>query len=123
MMARPVFPRIVREFQTKFAREDACQQYLADCRWPDGFVCRLCGRRKAYGLAKQRRWQCAACRDQVSLTAGTVLHDTKTPLTFWFWAASLMTTDTRGISALLLQRQLGMTRYETASLLSQWFVN
>lgn len=114
MVARPVFPRTLREFQTKFANEDACQQYLADCRWPDGFVCRRCGHRKAYGLAKQRRWQCAACRDQVSLTAGTVLHNTKTPLTLWFWAAYLMTTDTRGISALLLQRQLGMTRYETA---------
>jgi transposase-like protein len=50
----------------------------------------------------------------VSLTAGTVLHNTKTPLTVWFWAAYLMTTDTRGISALGLQRQLGLRRYETA---------
>jgi hypothetical protein len=32
----------------------------------------------------------------------------------WFWAAYLMTTDKRGLSALLLQRQLGITRYETA---------
>jgi transposase-like protein len=48
------------------------------------------------------------------LTAGTILHNTKTPLTIWFWAAYLMTTDKRGLSALLLQRQLGMSRYETA---------
>ena len=46
--------------------------------------------------------------------AGTILHNTKTPLTVWFWAAYLMTTDKRGISALLLQRQLGLRRYETA---------
>jgi transposase-like protein len=65
-------------------------------------------------MAKQRRWQCAACRHQVSLTSGTVLHNTKTPLTVWFWAAYLMTTDKRGISAVLLQRQLGLSRYETA---------
>jgi hypothetical protein len=32
----------------------------------------------------------------------------------WFWAAYLMTTDKRGISALLLQRQLGLGCYETA---------
>ena len=38
----------------------------------------------------------------------------QTPLTLWFWAAYLMTTDKRGISALLLQRQLGLRRYETA---------
>ncbi len=50
----------------------------------------------------------------MSLTSGTVLHRTKTPLTAWFWAAYLMTTDKRGISALLIQRQLGLKRYETA---------
>lgn len=61
-----------------------------------------------------RRWQCVGCRHQVSLTAGTILHNTKTPLTVWFWAAYLMTTDKRGVSALLLQRQLGLRRYETA---------
>jgi hypothetical protein len=48
------------------------------------------------------------------LTAGTILHNTKTPLTVWFWAAYLMTTDKRGLSALLLQRQLALVRYETA---------
>lgn len=48
------------------------------------------------------------------MTAGTVLHNSKTPLTTWFWAAYLMTTDKRGLSALLLQRQLGISRYETA---------
>ena len=48
------------------------------------------------------------------MTAGTVLHRTKIPLTHWFWAAYLMTTDKRGLSALLFQRQLGLSRYETA---------
>lgn len=65
-------------------------------------------------MAKQRRWQCVACRHQVSLTSETILHNTKIPLTLWFWAAYLMTTDKRGISALLLQRQMGLRRYETA---------
>jgi transposase-like protein len=111
---RPAFPKTLREFQSKFATEEACQQYLADCRWPDGFVCPKCGNRRAYELASLRRWQCAGCRNQVSLTAGTILHNTKTPLTVWFWAAYLMTTDKRGLSALLLQRQLALARYETA---------
>ncbi len=68
-------------------------------------------------MKEHRRWQCAACRYQVSLTAGTILHNTKTPLTVWFWAAYLTVTDTRGMSALLLQRQLGLRRYETAWML------
>src|SRR5712691_7756769 len=110
---RPPFPRTVREFQRQCGSEEACQQYLAACRWPEGFRCPRCELRRAYTLTN-RRWQCAGCRHQVSLTAGTILHNTKTPLTLWFWAAYLMTTDTRGISALLLQRQLGLRRYETA---------
>jgi len=68
-------------------------------------------------LTAHRRWQCVGCRAQVSLTAGTVFHNTKTPLTVWFWAAYLAVTDKRGISALLLQRQLGLRRYETAWML------
>jgi len=111
---RPPFPTSLREFQRQFASEEACQQYLAACRWPDGFACRRCGHQRAYAIVRQRRWQCVACRHQVSLTSGTILHNTKIPLTLWFWAAYLMTTDKRGISALLLQRQLGLRRYETA---------
>src|SRR5712671_6584896 len=118
---RPPFPKTLREFQSKFATEEACQQYLAACRWPDGFVCPRCGNRRAYELVTLRRWQCAGCRHQVSLTAGTILHNTKTPLTVWFWAAYLMTTDKRGVSALLLQRQFALRRYETARMMLHKF--
>ena len=113
-MPRPPFPKTLHEFQSQFATEEACQRYLATCRWPDGFVCPRCGNRRAYKLAEVRRWECTGCRHQVSLTAGTILHNTKTLLTVWFWAAYLMTTDKRGVSALLLQRQLALRRYETA---------
>jgi len=111
---RPPFPTSHQHFQVQFATEEACANYLAACRWPDGFACPRCRHARAYALAGRRRWQCASCRYQVSLTAGTVLHNSKTPLKTWFWAAYLMTTDKRGLSALLLQRQLGIGRYETA---------
>jgi transposase-like protein len=111
---RPPFPKTLREFQAKFASEEACRKYLVACRWPDGFACPRCGNRRAYELVKAQRWQCTGCRHQVALTAGTILRNRKTPLAVWFWAAYLMTTDKRGISALLLQRQLGLRRYETA---------
>ena len=116
-MARLSFPKNIREFPRQFATEEACQDYLAACRWPDGFACPRCGHARGYRLVEQRRWQCAACRYQVSLTAGTILHNTKTPLAVWFWAAYVTVTDKRGISALLLQRQMGLRRYETAWLL------
>ena len=116
-MPRPGFPKSLPEFQRQFATEDACRQSLAASRWPDGFVCARCGGRDAYVLVDQRRWQCTGCRHQVSLPSGTVLHNAKLPLTQWFWAAYLMTTDTRGISAVGLQRQLGLSRNETAWLM------
>ncbi len=51
------------------------------------------------------------------MTAGTVLHGSKLPLTVWFWAAYLMATHSNGISALQLQKQLGLGSYKTAWLL------
>jgi transposase-like protein len=111
---RPPFPKTLRHFQLQFADEKACQQYLNACRWPDGYKCPRCAHAHGYALVGRRLWECAACGYQVSLTSGTVLHNTKTPLTLWFWAAYLMTTDKRGVSALFLQHQLGLRRYETA---------
>jgi len=113
-VARPAFPTGLRQFQRQFADEAACRAYLETCRWPDGFRCPRCGHDRAFPLRDWQRRECAKCRYQVSLTAGTVFHGTKTPLTLWFWAAYLMTTDKRGIAALLLQRQLAIRRYETA---------
>ena len=105
-MPRLAFPTSLQQFQRQFADEEACRQYLEECRWPDGFHCPRCGHGRAYPRGWRR--ECAACCYQVSLTAGTVFHRTKTPLTVWFWAAYLMTTDKRGISALLLQRVRGL---------------
>ena len=45
-------------------------------------------------------------RRATSVTAGTIMHHSKLPLTTWFWAAYLMATHSNGISALQLQRQL-----------------
>ena len=62
-------------------------------------------------------WQCKACGHQTSVTAGTVMHATRTPLRTWFWAAYLVATHHPGISAKQLQRQLALSRYETAWLI------
>lgn len=113
-MARPEFPRTILEFQAKFGDEQARLDYMFECRWPEGYVCPRCRGRTAWPVAARGLWECAACGYQVSLTAGTVLHKTHTALHLWFWAAYLMTTGTPGISARQLQRQLGLSRYETA---------
>src|ERR1700758_3382116 len=112
------FPRSLFEFQQRFADEAACAQYLAATRWPDGFVCPVCGGSKAWRLeTKAWTYECAGCGRQTSVTAGTIMHHSKLPLTAWFWAAYLMATHSNGISALQLQRQLAFGSYKTAWLI------
>ena len=114
---RPGFPRTLIEFQRRFSTDEACEAYLAECRWPDGFRCPRCDHGTAWVLSARRLRECAACGYQGSTTAGTILHRTRTPLLVWFWAAYLLITDKRGFSALALQRQLGVARYETAPMI------
>jgi transposase-like protein len=107
------------DFQERFATEAACLEYLAGSRWPEGFVCPACGGRRSWVLERRHLWECADCHQQTSVTAGTVMHGTRTPLRLWFWAAYLVATHHPGISAKQLQRQLGLSRYETAWLILQ----
>ena len=73
---------------------------------------------KAWRLqTKAWTYECASCRRQTSVTAGTIMHHSKLPLTAWFWAAYLMATHSNGISALQLQRQLAFGSYKTAWLI------
>jgi transposase-like protein len=113
------FPRSLIEFQQRFPDEAACVKYLFAARWPEGFVCPGCGSStKAWGLqTKAWTWECADCGRQTSVTAGTIMHHSKLPLTTWFWASYLMATHSNGISALQLQRQLALGSYKTAWLM------
>ncbi|MEB0288796.1 IS1595 family transposase [Cryobacterium sp. 10S3] len=113
-MSKPDFPRSILAFQEWFVDEQACLDYLFESRWPEGFTCPRCGGRDAYPIATRRLWQCVQCRYQVSVTAGTVMHKTRLSLRLWFWAAYLVATGTPGLSARQLQRQLALTRYDTA---------
>ena len=112
------FPRSLIEFQHCFPDEAACAGYLFAARWPSGFICPGCRKTKAWELqTKPWTYECAGCGKQTSVTAGTIMHHSKLPLTIWFWAAYLMATHSNGISALQLQRQLALGSYKSAWLL------
>jgi hypothetical protein len=111
-------PLSLSEFEQRFREEAACAEYLANARWPNGFVCPGCGSGKAWQLeTKPWTYECARCGRETSVTAGTVMHHSKLPLTNWFWAAYVMSTQPRGISALQLQHELALGSYKTAWLL------
>ncbi len=111
--------RTLTEFQQEFPDEASCALFLCKRRWPDGFVCPVCKSRRAALLSSRAyTYECLDCGRQTSVTAGTVMHRSKLPLTAWFWAAHFMATHSNGMSARQLTDQLGVT-YKTAWLLTQ----
>jgi transposase-like protein len=118
-MPKPGYPRNIVDFTRQFATEEQCLEYLVRRRWPDGFRCRRCGHEKSWPRPDRKALRCAGCDLITSVTACTAMHRSRLPLKAWLWAAYLVATDKRGVSALGLQRQLGLTRYETAYQLLQ----
>lgn len=107
------YPRTLLDLEKRFATDQACREYLFALRWPDGFLCPECGGRSAWGMSRGL-WLCGGCRHQVSVTAGTIFQDCKLPLTIWFRAMWHVTSQKNGVSALGLQRVLGLGSYKTA---------
>lgn len=97
------------DWQKRYGTEEACAVALLAQRWPNGFVCPRCGRDQGYFIERRRVYECAQCRHQASLTAGTLFHSTNLPLTQWFWAIYLVASDKGGISALRLSKQIGIS--------------
>ena len=108
------YPQNWNAFLDWFASEDACLAYLEKLRWPEGFTCPSCGQRGKPHRADRGRLLCRYCRFQCSVTAGTIFSKTRTPLRVWLAAAWYLTNQKQGVSALGLQRVLGLGSYQTA---------
>jgi len=107
------YPATYQRLLAWFPDDKTCLEYLAGLRWPDGFVCPSCGGRQFWRTGTGL-WMCQACERRTSVTAGTIFHRTRTPLSSWFAAIWFLTSQKNGMSALGLQRVLGFASYETA---------
>lgn len=109
----PPYPGTWQEFSSWFRDEASCATYLEQLRWPGGIVCTKC--QSAVGWrTEDGRWSCSECGRKVSVTSGTVFDHSRTSLQEWFAAAWYMTNQKQGVSALGLQRLLGLGSYQTA---------
>lgn len=106
------FPNTPLELANCFGTEESCREYLYKIRWRNGFICPHCGH-KRYWIRENGQYQCKDCRYRVSVTAGTIFQDTRIPLRIWFQATWQVVSQKHGISALGLQKILGLKRYET----------
>jgi transposase-like protein len=108
----------VQEFSERFDTDEQCAEQLRRSRWRDGFVCPACGHAGGSYVVTRRLYQCTACRRQTSVTAGTIFHKTRVPLRKWFWALYRMGQDKKGISAMMLRKEIGVS-YPTAWIMLQ----
>ena len=108
------YPRTWNEFLDWFATEEACLTFLEKLRWPHGFICPRCGNTGDVYRASRTRLMCRACQYQGTVTSGTIFDKTRTPLRVWLAAAWYLTNQKQGVSALGLQRVLGLGSYQTA---------
>lgn len=107
------YPKPPKEFDALFSSEDACREYLIRLRWPNGVVCPMCQGVRVWHT-KRELMHCSDCGYQMSVTAGTIFHGTRKPLSLWFRAMWYVTGQKTGTSALGMQRILGLASYRTA---------
>jgi transposase-like protein len=108
------YPRTFQEMDDWFRDEPECRAYIQRLRWPEGFTCPKCGVTGEPWLTNRDILRCRECRADTHLTAGTLFQDTRKPLRLWFLAMWFVTSQKNGVSALGLQRVLGLGSYETA---------
>lgn len=108
------YPANWSQFLEWFGDDAACARYLERLRWPAGYACTACGVVGEPYRASRGRLMCRACSHQGSVTAGTIFEKTRTPLRVWFAAIWYLTSQKHGVSALGLQRVLGLGSYQTA---------
>jgi transposase-like protein len=105
----------------KFTNDDAAREHLESIHWPDGPICPHCGEfenvTRLHGDAHRPGVvQCNSCREQFTVTVGTVLERSKIPLHKWVYAMHLLCSSKKGMSAHQLHRMLGIS-YKSA-----WFM-
>ncbi len=98
--------------------EDEAREYFERVRWPDVPVCPHCGETKVGTVkgesARPGLYTCLTCMKQFTVTVNTILHGSHIPLRKWLLAFHLMTSSKKGVSALQLQRNLGLGSYRSA---------
>jgi transposase-like protein len=106
-----------------YHNDDAARAHLEQVLWPQGPVCPRCGvmeDRITKLQGKSTRpgvYKCKDCRKPFSVTVGTVMERSHIPLSQWVLAAHFMASHKKGMSALQLQRDMGLGSYESA-----WFL-
>ena len=108
-----VYPENLVELMDLFPTEESCLEYLSLIRWPDGYGCIRCSDKNPLKLGRGL-FRCRTCKYEGSVIADTLFQETHKPLRLWFQAAWYVVDQKNGVSALGLQKALGLGSYHTA---------
>lgn len=101
------------QISNKFPDEHSATLHFERKRWGKKPKCAYCKSENIYPKTSDLRYKCKKCMRTFSVTVGTHLEGTKIPLKTWLYAFAIITDAKKGVSALQLQRNLGMS-YPTA---------
>ena len=107
----------ITEFLDFFRDEAACIKYFEQIRFKNGLFCAHCGHRKVHRFRDGKRFRCADCKKDFTIKTGTIFGESKVTLRKWFIAIYLLTTSSKGVSSVVLAKQVGVTQ-KTA-----WFID
>ena len=107
------YPADIADLTKMFPTEDACLAYLRELRWPEGYICSRC-KSPEHWTRNRGLTICRQCGYESSVTAGTLFQDTRKPLRLWFQAIWYVVGQKNGVSALGLQKAIGLGSYQTA---------
>lgn len=96
------------QWREHFSTDEACAKRLQQLRWPTGFQCPHCGHDHGWYHHARQLFECSSCHRQTSITAGTLFHGSRIPLTKWFWALYWLSMDKGSISTLRLTKLIGV---------------
>ncbi|MCR2804588.1 transposase [Paenibacillus soyae] len=105
----------VERFYEAYPDEHSCNETVEGARWHGGFLCPKCGGKSAIRIATRRipLYECRSCGVQVSLTSGTIMHKSRTPLRKWLLAIYLVSCHAESVNAVQLSELIQVT-YKTA---------
>lgn len=107
------YPTNQIEFEKAFATDEQCIEYLAQLRFVNGFICPKCNH-TGYWINNRGLAVCKICKYQLSVTAGTIFHKSRIPLSLLFRVLWSIVAQKNGASASGVQRILGLEKYSTA---------
>ena len=103
---------LIKDFFKKFPDEASCRSHFKTQRDKQGVVCKRCNHTEHYWISTREQYHCKKCKYRTTLRSGTIMHGSRLPFYYWYFAMMLLGSTKKSFSALSVQKQLGHKYYE-----------